>query len=106
MSQINHIKKNIKFEKNNSKKIEILTAILLSGLVFKEHSENFNLSLKELENLVKEFFDKDGFPLSRNPNHLLKFSKYFILIKECTKDAQQYVPDFLDEIIKKKSKLH
>ena len=101
MSQINHIKKNIKFEKNNSKKIEILTAILLSGLVFKEHSENFNLSLKELENLVKEFFDKDGFPLSRNPNHLLKFSKYFILIKECTKDAQQYVPDFLDEIIKK-----
>ena len=101
MSQINHIKKNIKFEKNNSKKIEILTAILLSGLVFKEYSENFNLSLKELENLVKEFFDKDGFPLSRNPNHLLKFSKYFILIKECTKDAQQYVPDFLDEIIKK-----
>ncbi len=99
--QINHLKKNIKFEKNHSKKVEILTAILLSGLVFKEYSENFELGIKELESLVKQFFDKDGFPLSRNPNHLLKFSKYFILIKECTKDAHQYIPDFLDEIIKK-----
>lgn len=99
--QTNHLKKNIKFEKNSSKKIEILTAIMLSGLVFKEYLENFNHCLKELENLIKDFFDTDGFPLSRNPNHLLKFSKYFILIKECTKDAQQYVPDFLDDIIQK-----
>ena len=99
--QTNHLKKNIKFEKNYSKKIEILTAILLSGLVFKEYSENFTSGIKELENLTKEFFDKNGFPLSRNPNHLLKLSKYLILIKECTKDAQQYVPDFLDEIIEK-----
>lgn len=99
--QINHLKKNVKFEKNHSKKIEILVAILLSGLVFKEYPENFKLSLKELESLIKQSFDEDGFPLSRNPNHLLKFSKYFILIKECIKDAQQYVPDFLDEIIKK-----
>ncbi len=99
--QTNHLKNNVKFEKNNSKKIEILTAILLSGLVFKEYIENFNLAIKELEKLVEEFFDKDGFPLSRNPNHLIKFSKYFILIKECTKDAQLLTPDFLDEIIEK-----
>jgi uncharacterized heparinase superfamily protein len=99
--QTNHLKKNIKFEKNNSKKIEILAAIILSGLVFKEYQENFDSGLKELEILVEDFFDKDGFPLSRNPNHLLKFSKYFILIKECIKDAHQYVPDFLDEIIQK-----
>ncbi len=99
--QTNHLKNNIKFERNNSKKIEILTAILLSGLVFKEYIENFNLAIKELEKLVEEFFDVDGFPLSRNPNHLLKFSKYLILIKECTKDSQLFIPDFLDEIIEK-----
>ena len=33
-----------------------------------------------------------------------KFSKYLILIKECTKDAQQYVPEYLDEIIEKNIK--
>ena len=33
--QANHLKKNIKFEKNHISRIEILTALLLTGLVFK-----------------------------------------------------------------------
>ena len=37
VSQTNHLKKNIKFEKDYSKKIQILTALSLSGLVFKEY---------------------------------------------------------------------
>ena len=37
----------------------------------------------------------------RNPNDLIKFSKYLILIKECSKDAQQYIPEYLEEIIDK-----
>ena len=99
--QTNHLKKSLNSEHNYSNKIEILTAILLSGLVFKEYLSNFHFGIKELESLIEEFFDKEGFPMSRNPNHLLKFSKYLIIVKECTKDAQQYVPDFLDEIIEK-----
>ena len=55
VSQTNHLKKNIKFEKNLSKKIEILTAIILTGLVFKEYGENFDIGIKELETLVKKF---------------------------------------------------
>ena len=73
ISQTNHLKKNIKFEKNLNKKIEILTAIILTGLVFKEYKENFDIGIKELESLVKVFFDKDGFPLSRNPSDLVFF---------------------------------
>jgi len=99
--QINHLKKNFKFENNSSKSIESLTAILLSGLVFKEYFENFNFSLKELKKIIENFFDNEGFPKNRNPNDLIKFSKYLILIKECSKDAQQYVPDYLEEIIDK-----
>ncbi|MFL2889951.1 MAG: heparinase II/III family protein [Pelagibacteraceae bacterium] len=99
--QTNHLKKNIKFEKNYSKKIEIITAILLSGLVFKDYKDNYDKSIKDLEKIINEFFDINGFPVSRNPSHLIKFSKYLILIKECTKDAQEYVPNFLDEIIEK-----
>ena len=101
ISQTNHLKKNVKFENDLSKKIEILTALILTGLVFKEYEENFDNGIKELEALVKVFFDKDGFPLSRNPSELVFFSKYFIFCREVIKDSQKYVPEFLEDIIKK-----
>ena len=78
-----------------------MTAIILTGLVFKEYEENYNLGIKEIENLVKNFFDSDGFPLSRNPNDLIFFSKYFIFCKEIIKDSQKYIPEFLEDIIEK-----
>ena len=86
--QTNHLKKNIRFEKDLSKKIEILTAIILTGIAFKEYEENFNIGVKELERLVKDFFDINGFPLSRNPNDLVFFSKYLFFCKEVIKDSQ------------------
>ena len=101
VAQSNHLKKNIRFEKNFLKKIEILTAVILSGLAFKEYEENFQTGIEELESLVKNFFDNNGFPLSRNPNDLLFYSKYLILCKEIIKDSQRYVPEFLEDIIEK-----
>ena len=101
ISQTNHLKKNIKFEKDYSKRIEVLTALSLSGLVFKEYEDNYEIGIKELEKLVKNFFDDDGFPLSRNPSDLIFYTKYLLLCKECIKDAQQYIPDFLDTITNK-----
>ena len=99
--QCNHIKKNFKFEKDPSKKLEVLTALILSGLVFKECQDNFNIGIKELEKFVKSHFDKDGFTLSRSPNDLIFFTKYLLLCRENIKDAQKYLPEFLEEIIKK-----
>ena len=81
ISQTNHLKKNIRFEKDLSKKIEILTAIILTGLVFKEYEENFKIGIKELESLVRIFFDNDGFPLSRNPCDLVFFLNIFYFVK-------------------------
>ena len=101
ISQTNHLKKNIRFEKNLTKKIEILTAIILTGLVFKEYEENFDIGIKELEATVKVFFDNNGFPLSRNPDDLVFFTKYFIFCKEIIKDSQKYIPEFLEDIIEK-----
>ena len=80
ISQTNHLKKNIKFEKNYSKRLEVLTALLLSGLVFKEYINNFNIGIKELEKLTKDYFDDDGFPLTRNPSDLIFFSKYLLYL--------------------------
>ena len=101
IAQSNHLKKNIKFENDYLKKIEIFTALIISGLVFKEYEDNYKLGIKELEDYVKDFFDKDGFPLSRNPNDLLFTTKYLIFCREIVKDAQIYVPEFLENIIEK-----
>jgi uncharacterized heparinase superfamily protein len=101
ISQSNHLKNNIKFEKNYLKKIQIYSALILSGIVFKEYEANYNLGIKELEEYVKDFFDKDGFTLSRNPNDLLFTSKYLIFCREIIKDAQKYIPEFLENIIEK-----
>jgi len=99
--QTNHLKKNFKYEIDHQKKIEVLTALTLSGLVFKEYEDNYEYSLKELEKLIKTFFDDKGFPLTRSPNDLLNYTKYFLLIKEVIKDAQKYVPDTLENILEK-----
>ena len=99
--QSNHLKKNIKFEKDNLKKIEIFTTLILSGLVFKEYEDNYKLGINALEEHTKYFFDLDGFPLSRNPNDLLFSTKYLIFCREIIKDAQKYVPEFLENIIEK-----
>ena len=101
ISQSNHLKKNIKFEKNYLKKIQIFTTLILTGIVFKEYKANFDLGIKELESFIKDFFDKDGFPLSRNPNDLLFTTKYLIFCREIIKDAQKYIPEFLENIIEK-----
>ncbi len=101
ISQTNHLRKNIRFEKNLNKKIEILSAIILTGLIFKEYEGNFDIGIKELETLAKNFFDREGFPLSRNPNDLVFFAKYFIFCKEIIKDSQKYVPEFLEDIIER-----
>ena len=101
IAQTNHLKKNIKFENDYTKKLEIITSIILSGLVFKEYEENYKLGISELETLVKKNFDIEGFPLSRNPNDLIFFSKYLILCGEVIKDSQKYIPEFLEDIIEK-----
>ena len=101
ISQSNHLKKNIKFEKDYLKKIEIFTALILTGLIFTEYKDNYKLAVKELEDYVKEFFDNEGFPLSRNPNDLFVSTKYFIFCQEIIKDAQKYTPEFLENIIEK-----
>jgi len=99
--QTNHLRKNFKYEIDHQKKIEVITALILSGLVFKEYEENYEYSLNELEKIIKTFFDDQGFPLTRSPDDLLNYTKYFLLIKEVIKDAQKYVPETLEKMLEK-----
>ena len=99
--QVNHLKKNLNDENDPAKKIEIISAIILSGLIFKEYNFNFEKGIKALKYVVENFFDNNGCPINRNIYDLVQCSKFLILIKECCKDAQEYIPDFLDDIVDK-----
>ncbi len=99
--QINFLKKNLKTITHETNKISSLSAIILSGLVFKEYYVNYTGGLKELKKIIEDFFDKDGFPKNRNLENLIIFLQYFVLIKEWIKSAQENVPEYLDEIIEK-----
>ena len=101
IAQVNHLKNNLNYENNPINKIEIISAIILSGLVFREYNKNFEFGIKELKNIVENYFDNNGCPINRNIYDLVQSSKFFILIIECCKDAQEYIPDYLDDIVDK-----
>jgi len=82
-------------------KIICCAAIILSGMIFKENEINYKAGIKELEKIVKKYFDNNGFPKSRNPEEVFICIKYLILIREWHKEAQDPIPDFLNEIIRK-----
>ena len=54
--QINHLKKNYLYDNDSSKQIEILSAIIISGIVFKERNDNFDLGLNQLRKIITWFF--------------------------------------------------
>ena len=101
IKQSNFLVKNLKNLFYDSNKIICCAAIILSGMIFKENDSNYKIGIKELEKIIKNYFDKNGFPRSRNPEEVFICIKYLILVREWLKEAQKPIPDFLNEIIVK-----
>ena len=101
IKQSNFLAQNIKSLFNDSDKIICCAAIILSGILFKENNTNYKFGIKELEKIIKYYFDENGFPNSRNTEEVFVCIKYLILIREWFKEAQIPIPDFLNEIINK-----
>jgi len=101
VKQSNFLLKNLKNVFYDSSKLICCSAIILSGIIFKENDTNCKVGIKELEKIVKNFFDENGFPKSRNPEDVFTSIKYLILIREWFKEAQKPIPGFLNEIISK-----
>jgi uncharacterized heparinase superfamily protein len=101
VKQSNFLSKNLKNLFYNPSKIICCAAIILSGMIFKENNSNFKFGVKELEKIIKNYFDEEGFPKSRNPEEVFICIKYLILIREWLKEAQKPIPDFLNDIISK-----
>ena len=101
IKQSNFLSKNLKNLFYNPSKIICCSAIILSGMMFKEYAQNYKTGVRELEKIIKNYFDENGFPKSRNPEEVFICLKYLILIREWHKEAQISIPDFLNEIISK-----
>ena len=101
IKQSNFLLKNLKNLFNDSTKIICCAGIILSGIIFKESDSNYKIGIKELEKIVKSYFDETGFPKSRNPEEVFISIKYLILIREWLKESTKPIPDFLNEIIQK-----
>ena len=101
VKQSNFLLKNFKNLFDDPSKIICCSAIILSGMMFKENESNYKIGIKELEKVIKNYFDENGFPKSRNPEEVFTSIKYLILIREWLKEAQKPIPDFLNEIISK-----
>ena len=101
IKQSNFLSKNLNSLFYEPSKIICCAAIILSGIMFKKNDSNYKIGIKELEKVINNYFDKAGFPKSRNPEEVFICIKYLILIREWFKEAQKTVPDFLNEIINK-----
>ncbi len=101
IKQSNFLVKNLNSLFHDSEKIICCSAIILSGMIFKDNDLNFRIGIKELEKTIKNYFDENGFPKSRNPEDVFICLKYLILIREWLKEAQRTIPEFLNEIILK-----
>lgn len=101
IKQSNFLSKNLKSLLDEPNKIICCAAIILSGMIFEKNNINYKIGIKELEKIIKNYFDESGFPKSRNPEDVFNCLKYLILIREWLKEGQEPIPDFLNDIIRR-----
>ena len=76
-----------------------ISAIILTGLCYKEKKNFTQKGLDNLKKIIKNFLDDFGFPKSRNINTAVFFLKYMIIIREWFRDSQTEIPEFINESI-------
>ena len=96
--QINHLIYEINRSEHVDDKMIGCTAIILSGLCFKDE-KYINYGLGLLKEIKKYSFDNENFPKSRSFRQLTFYLKYFVLIRELLKESQNQIPEYIDEII-------
>ncbi|WP_440681432.1 heparinase II/III family protein [Candidatus Pelagibacter sp. HIMB1623] len=97
--QANHLLNEIKNITEDEEKIVGCAAIILVGLTYKNEKSYLDNGLSSLKGIIKHSLDKQGFPKSRNIQHLVFYLKYFIIIREWFKESQTAIPEYIDETI-------
>ena len=96
--QTNHLLNQIKNLSEIENKIIGCTAVILTGLAYKD-DDNLTNGLNLLKKIIKNSINNQGFLKSRNIKELIFYLKYFIIIREWFKESQNTIPEYINETI-------
>ena len=97
--QVNHLINEIEKSEWIEDKMISCSAIILTGLAFKEKEKYLNTGLNLLKRIINFSFDNQHFPKSRNIRQLNFYLKYFVLVREWLRESQSDIPEYVDESI-------
>tara|TARA_A100001011_G_scaffold369254_1_gene424394 strand:+ start:59 stop:967 length:909 start_codon:yes stop_codon:yes gene_type:complete len=97
--QTNHLLNEIKSSSEFENKLIGCSAIILTGLAYKNEKNYVESGLSILKNIIKSSIDNQGFTKSRNIKQLVFYLKYFIIIREWFKESQNVIPEYINEAI-------
>jgi uncharacterized heparinase superfamily protein len=96
VKQTKHLFKNINLVGSGVDKIKSLAALILVGNSFEQYEEYTQYGLKNLEDELGSFINKDGFVKSKNPEDLFWALYFLVLIKEWLTLSRKQTPAFIN----------
>ncbi|CAN1598951.1 Heparinase II/III-like [Candidatus Pelagibacterales bacterium] len=96
VKQTKHLFKNISLVSSGIDKIKSLTALILVGNSFEQYEEYTQYGLKNLEDELGSFINKDGFVKSKNPEDLFWALYFLVLVKEWLTLSRKQTPAFIN----------
>ena len=96
VKQTKHLFKNISLVSSGVNKIKSLAALILVGNSFEQYEEYTQFGLKNLEDELGNFVNKDGFVKSKNPEDLFWTLYFLVLIKEWLILSRKQTPAFIN----------
>jgi uncharacterized heparinase superfamily protein len=96
VKQTKHLFKNISLVSGGVDKIRSLAALILVGNSFEQYEEYTQYGLKNLEDELGNFINKDGFVKSKNPEDLFWTLYFLVLIKEWLILSRKQTPAFIN----------
>ena len=96
VKQTKHLFKNISLVSSGVDKIKSLAALILVGNSFEQYEEYAQYGLKNLEDELGSFINKDGFVKSKNPEDLFWALYFLVLIKEWLTLSRKQTPAFIN----------
>ena len=96
VKQTKHLFKNISLVNSGVDKIKSLAALILVGNSFEQYEEYTQYGLKNLEDELGSFINKDGFVKSKNPEDLFWTLYFLVLIKEWLTLSRKQTPAFIN----------
>jgi uncharacterized heparinase superfamily protein len=96
VKQTKHLFKNISLVSSGVNKIKSLAALILVGNSFEQYEEYTQFGLKNLEDELGNFVNKDGFVKSKNPEDLFWTLYFLVLIREWLTLSRKQTPAFIN----------